>query len=267
MKRLFLGAALALALSGTETTAQTARDHVPDPARAEEALERLAADYESDPMAIAGQYGVEVGGEVWTIDVTMDDDPATPGVVRVIRGEPTVPTFVYTVGPATFEEILSGRMSAYTAMAAAFESDVTPMDLRMANGFRPGPEFAERFRSFSFHFFTPGQPEIVPMGTEHSRFTHGAQAVVGYYAEGLRTAWFTIQPGQHANEDPNSQSDPWMTVLFVVEGGTGKAEVGDSTFDLVSRTMIFVPPDTKHHFWNPGDQPVEMIMVVFGKDS
>jgi mannose-6-phosphate isomerase-like protein (cupin superfamily) len=137
----------------------------------------------------------------------------------------------------------------------------------MANGYRPGGDFAARFRSFSFHFFTPGKPEVVPMGVDHSRLTHGAQAVVGYYAEGLRTAWFTIKPGQHANEDPRSRTDPWMTLMFVVEGGSAKAQIGQETIEMNSRSMIFIPPETEHHFWNPGDRAAEVIMVVFGKEA
>lgn len=260
MKKYLIGAALSLALA----TGAQAQDL--DVERVDQGIRRLAADYARDPMAIPGQYGLEVGGQVWTVDVA---EGASSGQVRVDvrRGEPTVPTFVYTVGPATFDQILSGQMSAYTAMVAAFQSDVTPMDVRVVHGYRTDGDFTHRFRSFSFHFFTPGRPEVVPMGAEHSRFTHGAQAVVGYYAEGLRTGWFTLLPGQHANEDPRSQSDPWVTLMFVVDGGTGKAEIGDQTIDLTSRTMIYIPPNTRHHFWNPGDKPAEMIMVVFGKDS
>lgn len=260
MKKYVIGAALSLIMAAAAQAQEVDVDRV------DQTIRRLAADYAGDPMAIPGQYGLEVGGQVWTIDVTEDAAPGRSRV-EVRRGEPTVPTFVYTVGPAVFDQIESGQMSAYTAMVAAFQTDVTPMDIRTVHDYRPDEDFTLRFRSFSFHFFTPGRPEVVPMGVDHSRFTHGAQAVVGYYAEGLRSGWMTLLPGQHANEDPRSQVDPWVTLMFVVEGGSGKAEIGDQTIDLDSRSMIYIPPNTKHHFWNPGDTPVEMMMVVFGKDS
>lgn len=48
------------------------------------------------------------------------------------------------------------------------------------------------FLSVSFHFFTTGQPETVPLGPEHALPVHGGEVLPIYYGEHLRTSWYGI---------------------------------------------------------------------------
>lgn len=227
---------------------------------------RLADDYARDPMLRTGVFGIRVDGETWTVSArrATADEPAS---VTVTPGEPATPTFLFDTDADTFERIRRGELTAYTSMARAFENEPAPMDVRFTEGARPDAEFFEAFRSIAFHFWTPGTPEIVQLGFDQSRTVHGGQGTIGYYAPGLRTGFAGVLPGQHVNADPASQTDPWTTLFYVIKGGTTKGRIGDAVIDLQDGTMIFVPPNTRHEFWNPGDQPAEMIMVIFGSEA
>lgn len=80
-----------------------------------------------------------------------------------------MPAFVYVTDAETFARIASGDLHALTAMAQARVSDPVPMQLETANGFEMDDAGRAAFLSVSFHFFTMGQPEIVPLGTARAR--------------------------------------------------------------------------------------------------
>jgi len=148
-------------------------------------------------------------------------------------------------------------------MGRAHPNDVTPMDIKTTEGFKPDAKFFERIVPWSFHFWTRGWPERVPYGSGKTRVVHGANACIFYYQKGLRSAWFQIAKGQHANQDPSAQVTPFPTMLIGLRGRC-EATIGGKTVTLDKSEMLFVPAGVAHEFWNPYDEPAEAIMLMFG---
>src|SRR5690606_704211 len=96
---------------------------------------------------------------------------------------PGVPAFVYVTDAATFARIASGEVHALTTMAQARASDPTPMQLDTVNGFEMDEAGRAAFLSVSFHFFTTGIPEIVPLDSSRALPAHGGEALPIYYDE------------------------------------------------------------------------------------
>lgn len=238
----------------------------PDP-EVETALQRFVDDYAVDPNIQEITFGVDVDGERWTVAARPGTGSEAASAV-LSRGLPDTSTFVWTTDRATFERIASGTMSATTAISAAFASDKRPLELKFIHDFKADAEFYQNvFRPLLFHFWTTGQPEIHRFGFDQSRVVHGGHAVPTLYFPGIRSGWYGILPGDHVNQDPRSWTDPWNAMFFIIKGGSAKARIGDKVIDLQDSTMIHVPPNTRHEFWNPGDEPAEMIMVTFGDQS
>lgn len=233
----------------------------------ERALQRFVDDYRQDQQIQDITFGVEVAGESWTVTARRPQ-ANQPASASLTPGVPQVPTFVWAMDRPTFDAIAGGRMSAMTAMASARSSDPRPLEVRMINGFNGDNAFGQNvFRPLAFHFWTIGRPEIVRFGFDRSRLVHGGRAIPGMYAPGIRTSWYGLLPGDHINEDPRSQLDPWTSLFFIIRGGSARARIGDTEIALEDNSMIQVPPQTRHEFWNPGTVPAEMIMVTFGQNS
>lgn len=234
------------------------------PAFVDAELRRLAADYEQDPFIVDVTFGVEVDGDVWTVDAT-PAGAGSPARVTVTRGAPAVPTWVDAMSGETFRNIVEGRMSALTASVRARRSEVTLMNPRMVNGMsQDAADGAGLDRAVLAHFWTPGQPEIVPFGFASSKETHGAQMAVLQYAGQLRSGWWGLLPGQHANRDPNDQANPFPTLVIVQRAGTARMRIGGRELPMRDQTMVIIPANVTHEFWNPGDQPAEGIIIMYG---
>lgn len=229
----------------------------------EKILERFAADYRHDPMLTADvTFGVEVDGEMWHV-VARAATEAAEAKVDLGAGAPAEPTFYYSLDRATLGKLDRGELNPGTAMVKAFSTDPSPMEVEEMEGFAQEEGFLETLLRTTFHFWVRGFPEVVPFGPEHTRFTHGADAVVLYYQPGFRSGWFRIEPGQHANEDPRSQTNPFPS-LFVVTRGKGTARIGGEEIDLHEGQSLFIPPEVTHEFWNDGDEPWEGVLLMFG---
>ncbi len=180
-------------------------------------LERFVDDYRNDVMARNGTFGVRIDGEWWHVTTTGVEPGGTPESVTLHRGQPEEPTWFFWSDFATLERLDKGTMNAGTAMVKAFSTDVTPMDVDAMEGFQPDEGFLDRMLKATFHFWVRGMPEIVPFSDAHTRPSHGADAVVLYYQPGLRSGWFSIKKGQHANEDPRMQTNPFPSMLIGTE--------------------------------------------------
>ena len=247
--------ALGLIAGGAVATGASAGD-----GEVQARLETLAEDYEADPSRIDATFGLEVDGTAWTVSSTKDG-------VSIAEGAPQVPALVYATDADTFRRILSGEMSALTALAQARASDPTPLQVTTVNGREFDPAALTELQSVLFHFFTTGQPEIVPLGVEHSRLVHGAQAAPIYYGDGLRTSWYGIAPGQHVNEDPADQVNPFASIFIFTEAGSARARIGGEAVELEDDQAIFVPAGMAHEFWNPGDETATFILIMFGENA
>jgi len=237
---------------------------------AEEILRAYVEDFRSDPAAAEPiTFGIRVSGEgggEWHVLVGGKKEANGSYQVDLIRGLPTNPAAFFTLDLATLRQIDGGAVNALTAMGRARASDPAPMDIGLMDGFEPAPDFFGRLIPFSFHFWTRGFPEVVDFGKKNSREVHGANMVVFYYQEGLRSAWAQIEKGQHVNEDPKDQSNPFPTMLIGIRG-RALAKVGGKEVKLQAGQMVFVPAGVSHEAWNPYDEPAEVIILMFGEGA
>lgn len=257
-----LAAAMALAaLGGASAVAQDAES---DGAleSIETALERFTADYGHDVSRLDDQiFGIEVDGAWWTVTTG-----AAPGEAALSVGAPETPSFYFTLDRDTLEAVDAGELHALTAMAKARSSDVSPMDVEVMEGFEPGEGFLDDLLSIAFHFWTRGAPEIIAFGPDVTREVHGANAAVFYYQPGFRSAWFSVEPGQHANEDPADQVNEFPS-LFIVTRGSGSARIGGAELTLSEGQAVFIPPGVAHEFWNDGEAAMEGVLLMFGEGA
>jgi mannose-6-phosphate isomerase-like protein (cupin superfamily) len=251
------------------TLSVSARESV-DSRSAEHILRAYVADFRSDPAAADPiTFGIKVGGEgggEWHVLVGGKKGADGAYQVDLGRGLPTDPAALYTLDLATLRKVDSGEINALTAMGRARSSDPAPMDIELMEGFEPTPEFLGRFIPFTFHFWTRGFPEVVDFGRTNSREVHGANMVVFYYQEGLRSAWAQIEKGQRVNADPQDQSNPFPTMLIGIKG-RAMARVGGKELQLQAGRMAFIPAGVSHEAWNPYDDPAEVIILMFGKGA
>lgn len=226
-------------------------------------LRRYVADYAIDPSLREDiTFGVYVGPEHWHVMARARRD-SQPADVRLIRGEPPQPTFYFTLDYPTLVRIDRGEINALTAMVRGLSSDRAPMSTGSPRGFTPGEGFVEKMLAVSFHFWTRGLPEVIPYGPELTRFVHGTDAVVLYYGKGIRTGWFSLKKGQHANADPRLQVNPFPTLL-ILTSGRGAGRIGGEQRELQAGNAVLVPAGVSHEFWNPHDEPVEGFLIMFG---
>lgn len=223
-----------------------------------EMLERFASDYMQDPTFTEDRvFGVEIDGEMWT--VALDRDTAS---YEIWNGPPPEPTFYYTGSPDIFEQIGRGEITALTAMGKAFSTDQTPFDLAMMEGF----EFDPAIIAFGFHFWTRGFPEILNYRELETRFIHGANAGLIYYQPGFRSGFGNVAPGQHANADERSRSNPFPSMFIVTEGQLIARINGEDTVMEGGQLMI-IPPGVDHEFLNPFDVPAYFFLFMFGEEA
>ena len=57
--------------------------------------------------------------------------------------------------------------------------------------------------------------------------------------------------------------------VWLFFGGTGSALVGEEEIELEPGTVVYTPPNTYHHLFNTGDQPLEVyyIFVPSGEEQ
>jgi len=240
-------------------------------------LERLAADYRQDPMAIDGLFGIHLADRAWTVQVTrhetaskrgrLTDHTFGPHKVTLSRGEPGRPTYLYVLASMKVLRLIAdGKVNAGTAAMQSFDSDQVGVETDKMAGFdmTSGAE-AEMYHHLA-HFFTTGVPEITYFGPTHSLETHGAQMTALHFMKGFRIGYFSIQPNQTANADVRLQKGQ-MPNLLIVTKGRGIGNLADRKVELEPGMSVFVPPFVAHEFTAVGDEPMEGIVVLYGDNS
>ena len=120
---------------------------------------------------------------------------------------------------------------------------------------------------FTFHFWTKGQPEVVPFGElDQARVIHGAYATLFYYQTGLRSGYYRLEKGQHINADESDQVNPFPS-LFIFIGGALECRIGGESISIDGKQTMLVPAGVSHEFWNPNDSPAEFIIIMFGEGA
>lgn len=241
------------------------------PAHAQESatrtlLEAFAQDFVNDEMFTEDiRFGVEVDGIMWDVNAEKKGE-TNLSKVTVLKQQPPVPTFYFKTNEKTLQEIYQGKINALTAGVKAFSTDYAPLDIEAMEGFQPEGDFAGRVLPLTFHFFTRGTPEIIPFGPQHTRATHGAQASIFYYDTGLRTGYGVLHPGQHANEHPKSRTNPFSSMLIILEGKI-IARLNDTDHEVTKGHALFIPPGMSHEILNPFDEQASFILLMFGEGA
>jgi mannose-6-phosphate isomerase-like protein (cupin superfamily) len=232
----------------------------------DEILQRYVSDYEKDiSLKEDTAFGIQVDDQMWSVSATAAKGTA-PAKVTIQNGKPQQPTFYFTIDRATLLKLDKGELNAKTAMAKAFSTDKTPMDIDVMEGFNPPEDFLRRILDTTFHFWTRGFPEIIPYGDGLTRFTHGADVTIFYYQPGMRSAWGSLKKGMHANEDPKSQTNEFPSLVIVI-AGKGQARIGGKQLEVQKGQAIFIPKNVSHEFWNDNEQPFEIILLMFGEGA
>jgi mannose-6-phosphate isomerase-like protein (cupin superfamily) len=233
-------------------------------------LRSYVEDFQSDPAAAEPMaFGIKVSGEgggEWQVVVGGAKKDAGGYRVELQSGLPSSPAAIYTLDLATLRKIDRGEINALTAMGRARASDPAPMDIEFISGFQPDAGFIARLLPFTFHFWTRGTPETVRFDKERSREVHGANMIVFYYQEGLRSAWGQVEKGQHINKDPKDQTNPFPT-MFIGIRGKAIARIAGREVTLQAGQMVFIPAGVSHEAWNPYDEPAEVIILMFGEGA
>jgi putative sterol carrier protein len=200
-------------------------------------------------------FGIEIrgeGGGEWSIQIGPERK------VIVLQGKPEKPTFFFTTDLETLKKIYKGELNAMTAAGRARASESAPLDIKFMEGALPSPEILERILHYAFHFFVMGSPEIVFFGEENSRFVHGGNMVVFYYAKGLRTAWCQASlsspfgrgtmPAQPSNGFLNTQPDP----LYITD-----LQMLPKKMNILSLLFIYQPEQ------KPSNKPAGISFQLF----
>ena len=223
----------------------------------EAVLQTYVADYADDPTRFDGVFGIEVAGNWWHVEVAGD-------ATTLRRGMPAQPSYYYTITEEeTLHRINRGEFSMFTGMVKAFSTDVTPTDLETMPGYQPQADFMTRVIPQVFHFWNRGFPEIVPFSEEQTLPSHGGHVVVLYYQEGFRSGWGYLAPGEHANEDPRSRSNPFPS-LFVALQGSATARIGGVETEFSAGNFVLVPPGIDHEFINRTAENFQFMLFMFG---
>lgn len=201
--------------------------------------------------------------ERWTISI----DSSSPQKVSLKKGFPAEPSFYLKTDFITLKKIFDGKLNALTAVGRARMTDKTPLDIGFMEGFQPSMDFIYgTLMPLGFHFFNRGKPEIIPFGEEYSRTIHGANAIIFYYQQGLRTGWYQVKKGMKINEDPELAKNPFPT-LFIMIKGKGMGRLGEKTMPLKEGMTVFVPAGMIHQFWTESEAGLEFIIIMFGEGA
>lgn len=235
----------------------------------ENIINSYVKDYQSDRHAreqrIIGINVPEVDGK-WTIEVTGKEIGAKLWEVNLKEGLPTIPTYIYRAEVKVLKAIYNGELNALTAQAKAFSSDYAPLEVKEINNYQPTEEEDGKLNSFSFHFWTKGFPEVIPFRPSATRKAHGAGATIFYYEKGLRTGWLTMMPGDRVREDAREQAMPFPMMGVLIKG-TAKGIVDGEPITVSEGNTVFIPANVHHKWWNETDEPVELILIMFGKGA
>jgi mannose-6-phosphate isomerase-like protein (cupin superfamily) len=235
---------------------------------AKEMISSYVNDFKNDSYAnekrIVGVEIPECNGQ-WTITVTGAKQNDT-WEVTLAEGLPTIPTYVYRIEFSTLEAIFKGEINALTAQGKAFSSDYTPMSVYEINDYKPSLEEDGKLNSFSFHFWTRGFPEVIPFRPDTTRKAHGSNFTIFYYEKGLRTAWYNILPGERVRDDAKEQAMPFPMMGITIKG-TIEGEVDGKRITVSEGNTVFIPPNVQHKWWNDSEEPVEVILIMFGKGA
>lgn len=227
-------------------------------------LQSYVDDFTRDPT-LGGPltFGIDIEGQWWNV-TTEPGEEGAPHRVELAAGAPETPSFYFKVDRDTLGRMDRGEMSPGTALSGSRAERL--MNVDGTEGYQPGPDGMSAIFSTAFHFWKRGNPEIFLFGELATLPQHGAQVGILYYQPGFRSAWVSIEPGQHANAEAEDQTNPFSSMLIFVNG-RGKARIGGEEVEMQGGEAVMIPAGVAHEFWNPFDEPFQGFMLAFGEGA
>ena len=240
-------------------------------------LQSFVESYKTDPMAITATFGIKVGDEWWYVTSERVQEAYKagkskqytlhnfgPNKVALHKGMPTSPTWYFSLADrATLDNINQKVWTASTAAAKSTPADVVALDLSDMEGFTSNQKNTAIAYQVLEHFWKKDAVEITHFSRDKSLPSHGAEIVSLYTMKDKRIGWFSLGKEETANGERGLDKGQ-VPNLFIITKGRGKAQLGDEEFDLEPGMSVFVPQYRKHVIYNPYDEPLEGILVLFG---
>lgn len=226
-------------------------------------LERFVLDFASDPFARDMDFGFDVDGERWHMKVESVGDNLFKS--SLIEGFPDHPILYWEFSKATLDRFTEG-LNGETATARARAEDPVLLRTRATPDFPRytlNAELSAFIEQLRLHFWTTGIPEEFVLDGSVSVVSHGANVVGLVYQQGLRTMWYQVMPGQHVNEDPADQANPFDSLVIMSRGQLDAVIDGKPLLMREHRAYI-IPAGMTHEFINKGDVPAEGILIMYG---
>ena len=243
----------------------------------EEILQSFVESYKTDVMAMTAIFGIAVGDEWWYVVAERKEESYKvgknkqytfhnygPNEVSLHKGKPKKPSWYFQFADeSVLKKIHSKFWTASTAAARSTAEDKVGLDIMVMDGYN----FTSRDDAISYqvleHFWKKDEIEITRFSRDSSLPSHGAALVALYTMKDKRIGWFSLGTDEAANADRNLDKGQ-VPNLMIFTKGKGKGQFGNEEFDIEPGMSVFVGPYVKHVIYNPYEEPLEGILVLFG---
>lgn len=240
-------------------------------------LEEFVEAYRSDPMALGATFGIKVGEDWWHVRSERVQEPYPAGKqkqytfhnygphnVTLHNGPPPEPSWYFRFADrGTLDNIHRKFWTASTAAAQSTSDDEVALKILPMEGFTETQTSTAISYQVMEHFWKSDPAEITRFSRDSSLPSHGAGIVSLYTMKDKRIAWFSLGQEETANNDRGLDKSQ-IPNLFIFTKGRGKAQIGDEEIDVEAGMSVFVGPYVKHVFYNPNEETLEGILVLFG---
>ena len=266
---IFLGAVFYLLVSPVQSQ-ENSKEH-------NAILQSLAESYKTDPMALSVTFGIALGDHWWHLISERKEEGYKvgkkkqytfhnygPNEVTLHQGKPKEPTWYFKFADASvLEKIDSKVWTASTANARSTAADEVGLDILSMDGF----QYTQKTDAVSYqvleHFWKKDAIEITRFTRDNTLPSHGAELVSLYTMKDKRIGWFTLGTDETANADRRLDKGQ-VPNLMIFTKGKGKGLFGEEEFDIEPGMSVFIGPYVKHVIYNPYEEPLEGILVLFG---
>ncbi|GGK16512.1 cupin domain-containing protein [Luteimonas terricola] len=230
----------------------------------EAAVQEWAAAWGArDAAPLSGPVAFELlvtdTGDAFRVELPRD------GAGRAVPAGGDEPATRFKAERSVYCDLASGRMNILTTMGQAHASDPTPMEADIGVAWTRGGRVRSELMPAWFNFFATDTPDSVRFGFGHGREVHGGHAVPLYYGEGLRTAWYGLEPGMHVNRDAEDQANAFDSIFIVLDGPVHARFDGQQRM-LEKGESVYVPAGMRHEFWVEQGRG-EFIVVMSGEGA
>ncbi len=238
-------------------------------------LESFVESYKTDPMAITANFGIQIGDDWWHVNANRKQEGYAVGTKHIFHnygphnvtlheGKPEIPTWYFSLADKTVLENINNKIwTASTAAMKSYPNDIVAFNLKNMEGFESSLEDDAIMYQVMEHFWKKEKVEVTNFARDNSLPTHGIGAVSLYTMKDKRIAWFSIRKGEAGNDNPDLEKGQCPN-LFILTKGKGKALFAAEEIDVQEGMSVFVGPYVKHVIYNPYDEPLEGILILFG---